>query len=65
MSNTILINEFTKCRLESIFGDGTYLGCFTISKLIMAIGIVGLVMIVLAIIMRLNKKKNERKNTLL
>jgi len=51
MSNIILIDEFVKCRLENIFGDGTYLGCFTISKLLIAIGMTGLVMLILIVIL--------------
>jgi len=54
MNNTILINEFTKCRLENIFGDGTYFGCFTITKLVIAVGMAGLVMLILGILMKLN-----------
>jgi len=54
MSNSVLIDEFSKCRLENIFGDGTYLGCFTISKLVIAIGMTGLVLLVLGIILSIN-----------
>jgi len=57
MSNIILIDEFTKCRLENIFGNGTYFGCFTISKLVMAVGMSALVILILIIIMRLNNKR--------
>jgi len=39
MSNTIFIDSLTKCRFESIFGDGTYWGCLTIAKLITAISL--------------------------
>ena len=57
MSNTLLIDEFLKCRLENVFGDGTYFGCFTISKLIMAIGMSTLIILILSIIMKLNSKR--------
>jgi len=56
MSNLILIDEFSKCRLESIFGNGIYFGCFTISKLVMAIGMSALVILILIIIIKLNSK---------
>jgi len=59
MSNIIIIDTLTKCRLESIFGDGTYLGCFTIAKLIMAVGMTGLVMLALGIIFKINGGRNN------
>jgi len=61
MSNSILIDEFFKCRLESVFGNGIYFGCFTISKLVIAIGMSVLVILILIIIMKLNNKQIMRK----
>ncbi len=50
MSNTIFIDSLTKCRFESIFGDGTYWGCLTIAKLITAISMSVLVCLIFFII---------------
>jgi len=57
MSNTIFINTLTKCRFESIFGDGTYWGCLTIAKLITAISMSALGLILIIIIVRMVNRK--------
>jgi len=51
-----LIDIFNKCRLENIFGDGTYWGCLTISKLLIAVGMTGLVLMFLKFIIILNSR---------
>jgi len=57
MSNTIFIDSLTKCRFESIFGDGTYWGCLTIAKLITAISMSALGLILIIIIVRMVNRK--------
>ena len=61
MSNTVLADSLTKCRMESIFGDGSYFGCFTISNLIIATGMVTLIILILFIIMfiRIRREKDD------
>jgi len=53
------IEQLTKCRLETIFGDGTYFGCLTFSKIILAMVATSIMMLILFSIWKLFKGQKE------
>ena len=57
MSNTVLIDEFTKCRLTSIFGEPY--GCLTLGTVWVVLGVVAIILLLILLIPKFTQREED------